>query len=142
MAQPRQNVSLAAEALLCLLADAADVQELHGRLAFVSAVRAPGQPHASHPALAERLDQRVRAQRLARERRAWRESALEEALLPDPVVFGEQHLQLVRHRRGAGAQALQPGQPRRIRDIEDLVEVGTQYGPAIRCETLDHERTP
>ena len=82
----------AREALLAGSADERGVQQLHGDPAVVAPVGALGQPHAAHPAVADRLDQTVRAELQPGQGRPGRldgGGALEEVVVLDGVALGQ-----------------------------------------------------
>jgi hypothetical protein len=105
--QQRKEAPLAPEPLLTAAPHERDVQELDRRTSCEAAVAAFAQPHAAHPALPDRRDQPVGADRLPGERR-WlarrRQRVLEEALLEDCVLLVEQ-LQVDGERRVLGRRA-------------------------------------
>src|SRR5207253_2649140 len=53
MSETTERRSLSSKTCLSDLADECEVQQLHGRCAFVAAITATRQPHASHSAVAE-----------------------------------------------------------------------------------------
>ena len=65
MREPGQDIAFAAEALLAGLPDQRGVQELDRYLALEAPVAAPGEPHATHAALAKRRFKRIGADELA-----------------------------------------------------------------------------
>src|SRR5713101_771940 len=69
MSQASQDVALALEALLARAADQAGVQELDRGQAFEPPVATIREPHAAHAPLTNQREQRVRADRLAGQRR-------------------------------------------------------------------------
>src|SRR3954452_7822696 len=68
VAQPREDVALAPEALFTSAPDQRDVQQLDRRASLEAAVAAFRQPHAARAALTERRDQPIGAEHMACER--------------------------------------------------------------------------
>ncbi len=90
--QAAEDASFAREPRFAGAADERGVQQLDGDPAVVAPVGALGQPHAAHAAVADRLDQPVRAQLQSgqgRPRRLDGGSAGQEVVVLDGVALGE-----------------------------------------------------
>jgi hypothetical protein len=129
----REDVPLAAEALLGGAPEPRDVEQLDGGAPFEAAVAALRQPHAAGPALADERDQPVGAQHLAGERRRRRAArrqhhVLEKLRRVHRLVLG----------RGAGAdrrrarrRARDARQPRRAL-LAGISSASSRYGLSVR----------
>src|SRR6266542_4230839 len=94
---------------------------------------APRPPDAAHSALADRRFERVRAERAPRERRVGhrpRRRTLEEAFRRRGGIRVEQHAKVRSERRIGRAHPLEPAGAFGDRQLERVVEVGTQLPPA------------
>ncbi len=136
--QSGEQRPLAPEALVAAFPEQRQVQQLHGDGAFEPSVAPPGAPDRAHAAHPQRRFERVRAHRIAGERRrrriVQRQRGLEKSGSRQPVVLGQQARkngrQLGLLARDVGEQRLAP---RRI-ELQRLVEQRAQRLPAVLIE--------
>ena len=123
--------------------DEGEVQQLHRDLTGKATVAALGQPHAAHATLPYRRDERVGAERLARQRLSRRSEwhVLEKVLPTELLVRFEQSADLGSRRRFVGGERVEPCSPLGAFQIERAVEVLAQREPAIVARR-GHRRTP
>ena len=134
MHEPGEDRALPPEALPAGAADEARVEKLDRDPSFEAAVAALRQPDASHAALADGLDQRVRADRLAGERGASRRRrgrVFEEFLAGDVVVQRQQPVETLGELRIVRSQSRELGGSLGRGEIEEPIEMRLQDPPAV-----------
>src|ERR1700730_975847 len=137
MRKPAQNTPLTFESCLTASAHQCYVQELNCYLAFETSIAALREPHASHTALPDRRQKRVRIDGFARTcRRAGRKRwpLLKEPFLRQRLVLLEKGLKLVRKSRIQCAQGRQPAGTRFFRHGKRFIEIRRNRLPPICAE--------
>ena len=112
MRQARQHVAFAREALDAAVPEQRQVQELDRDARLIPTVAALGAPDRAHAALADRLAQRVGANRLPRQRRLVRQCepciAFEKCIALDCGALAQQGFQVIRERRVGATDLREP----------------------------------
>ena len=134
MHEPGEDRAFPPEALLAGAADEARVEKLDGDPSFEAAVAALRQPDAAHAALADGLDQRVRADRLTGERSASRRRrgcVFEELLARDVVVQRQEPVETLGELRILRSQSRELGGSLGRGEIQEPVQMRLQVPPAL-----------
>src|ERR1700674_392562 len=128
MRKPPQNAALAFEALLPAFPHQRKVEELHRYSPLEAPVATFRQPHASHPALPNLREQRVRANGLARQSGSVRQpeaAVFQKTFLRQLAMFVKECHQLRRQLRILFAERAQPRGALTVSHSQRLIEIRT-----------------